>query len=53
MYRVLLELIKSSVWILDSTEGSMKKPLKIIYIGTEKNKNHIKRMFEENIGHEV
>ena len=53
IYRVLLELIKSRVWILDSTEGSMKKPLKIIYIGTEKNKNHMKRMVYDDICHEV
>lgn len=53
MYRVFLELIKSSVWILDSTEGSITKSLKIIYIGTEKNKNYIKRMVYDDLCHEL
>lgn len=53
IYRVFLELIKSHLWILDSTEKSVKKPLKIIYIGTEKNKNYIKRMVYNDICDDV
>lgn len=53
IYRVCLELIKSNLWILDSTEGSLNKPLKIIYIGTEKNKNYIKKIVYKDICNEV
>lgn len=53
IYRIFLEVLKPNVWILDCDEGSMTKPLKIIYIGTEKNKNYIKRMVYNDICNEV
>lgn len=45
----ILELIRKDVWILDGSEKSTNKPLKIVYIGNEKNKNYIKEItFKDN-----
>ncbi len=43
IFRVLWSLVRPSVWILESHDKTIKKALKIIYIGTKKQKNHIVR----------
>ena len=53
IYRILLELIKPNIWILEGDEKTTNKNLKIIYIGTEKSKNYIMRTTFTNVCSEV
>lgn len=41
IYRILLQLIKPNVWILDGQEKSTNKSLKILYIGNKRDKSYI------------
>ena len=40
-FKVLKTVIKDDVWLIEGTEKSSKKPLKIVYIGSEIQRNFI------------
>ena len=41
LYRILLELITPNAWILEGNERSTNKPLKILYIGSKRDKYYM------------
>ncbi len=53
IYRILLDLIKPNVWILDGDEKSTNKPLKILYIGTKRDKSYMTRTVFNSTCNEV
>lgn len=53
MVSKILDLIRPKVWILNGKEKSTDKYLKVLFIGTEQNKNHIKGIIFDDISNEL
>lgn len=53
IYRVLLELFRPNVWILEGDERSTNKPIKILYIGTKRDKSYMTRTVFNSTCNEV
>ena len=49
IYRILSEVIKPNIWILDCKNNSEAKPIKVLYVGTHREQNYfIKTTFDNS-----